>query len=63
MSDLALVGIAQRKPTKLSDLKNIRGFDYAQYQKEKGSASSKIVEKGLKADPVPSFKVERNPCP
>ena len=27
MSDLALVGIAQRKPTKLSDLKNIRGFD------------------------------------
>ena len=56
MSDLALVGIAQRKPTKLSDLKNIRGFDYAQYQKEKGQHLLKIVEKGLKADPVPSLK-------
>ena len=56
MSDLALVGIAQRKPTKLSDLKNIRGFDYAQYQKEKGQHLLKIVEKGLKADPAPSLK-------
>ena len=63
MSDLALVGIAQRKPTKLSDLKNIRGFDYAQYQKEKGQHLLKIVEKGLKADPVPSFKSRKKSLP
>ena len=63
MSDLALVGIAQRKPTKLSDLKNIRGFDYAQYQKEKGQHLLKIVEKGLKADPVPSLKSRKKSLP
>ena len=63
MSDLALVGIAQRKPTKLSDLKNIRGFDYAQYQKEKGQHLLKIVEKGLKADPVPSLKSQKKSLP
>ena len=63
MSDLALVGIAQRKPTKLSDLKNIRGFDYAQYQKEKGQHILKIVEKGLKADPVPSLKSRKKSLP
>ena len=63
MSDLALVGIAQRKPTKLSDLKNIRGFDDAQYQKEKGQHLLKIVEKGLKADPVPSLKSRKKSLP
>ncbi len=63
MSDLALVGIAQRKPTKLSDLKNIRGFDSAQYQKEKGQHLLKIVEKGLKADPIPSFKNRKKSLP
>ena len=63
MSDLALVGIAQRKPTKLSDLKNIRGFDYAQYQKEKGQHLLKIVEKGLKADSVPSLKSRKKSLP
>ena len=63
MSDLALVGIAQRKPTKLSDLKNIRGFDYAQYQKEKGQHLLKIVEMGLKAEPVPSLKSRKKSLP
>ena len=49
--------------SKLSDLKNIRGFDYAQYQKEKGQHLLKIVEKGLKADPVPSLKSRKKSLP
>ena len=63
MSDLALVGIAQRKPTKLSDLKNIRGFDSAQYQKEKGQHLLKIVGRGLEADPIPSLKNRKKSLP
>ena len=63
MSDLALVGIAQRKPTKLSDLKNIRGFDSAQYQKEKGQHLLKIVNRGLEADPIPNLKNRKKSLP
>ncbi|MBC95857.1 hypothetical protein CL649_03200 [bacterium] len=63
MSDLALVGIAQRKPTKLSELKNIRGFDSTQYQKEKGQHLLRIVERGLKTDTIPSLKNQKKPLP
>ena len=63
MSDLALVGIAQRKPTKLSDLKNIRGFDYSQYQKEKGQHLLKSLKRVLRLIQSQALKVERNPCP
>ena len=63
MSDLALVGIAQKKPTKLSDLQNIRGFDSSQYQGEKGEYLLKIVKKGLNADPVPSLKNHKKSLP
>ena len=51
MSDLALVGLAQRKPTSLGDLRNIRGLDSSQFQGDKGRHLLKIVGRGLNADP------------
>ncbi|GIR35035.1 MAG: hypothetical protein CM15mP49_04200 [Actinomycetota bacterium] len=48
MSDLALVGIAQRKTYKIIGSKNIRGFDYAQYQKEKGQHLLKSLKRVLR---------------
>lgn len=59
MSDLALVGIAQKKPTNLNDLKNIRGLDASHYKGEKGEQLLNIVKRGLNADSPPAPKSQK----
>ena len=61
MSDLALVGLAQRKPTSLGDLRNIRGLDSSQFQGDKGRHLLKIVGRGLNADPPRLLKNHKRP--
>ena len=61
MSDLAIVGLAQRKPTSLSDLRNIRGLDSSQFQGDKGRHLLKIVGRGLNADPPRLLKNHKRP--
>ena len=61
MSDLALVGLAQRKPTSLGDLRNIRGLDSSQFQGDKGRHLLKIVDRGLNADPPRLLKNHKRP--
>ena len=61
MSDLALVGLAQRKPTSLVDLRNIRGLDSSQFQGDKGRHLLKIVGRGLNADPPRLLKNHKRP--
>ncbi len=61
MSDLALVGLAQRKPTSLGDLRNIRGLDSSQFQGDKGRHLLKIVGRGLSADPPRPLKNHKRP--
>ena len=50
LSDLALIGIAQRMPKKVSDLSNIRGLDVKQFQGKKASSLLQIVADGLSRD-------------
>ena len=61
MSDLALVGLAQRKPTSLGDLRNIRGLDSSQFQGDKGRHLLKIVDRGLNAAPPRLLKNHKRP--
>ena len=47
LSDLALIGIAQRMPKQASDLSNIRGLDTKQFQGDKALSLLQIVADGL----------------
>jgi len=59
MSDLALVGVAQKKPKNLNDLKNIRGLDASHSKGEKGKQLLKIVERGLNTETPPVLKNQK----
>ena len=61
LSDLALIGIAQRMPKKASDLSNIRGVDAKQFQGNKASSLLQIVANGLSRDvKKPASKSQNN---
>ena len=47
LSDLALVGIAQRAPRSTSELKSVRGFDGRYLKDTNGTEIIELVEKGL----------------
>ena len=50
MSDLGLIGVAQRMPEQAKDLNNIRGLDTKQFQGSKSSILLDIVADGLNRD-------------
>ena len=53
MSDLGLVGVAQRNPDRLSDLKGIRGVDDQALQGERGEELLAVVRDGRSLRPEP----------
>lgn len=61
LSDLALIGIAQRMPKQASDLSNIRGLDTKQFQGDKALSLLQIVAAGLDRDvQKPTSKSQNN---
>ena len=61
LSDLALIGIAQRMPREVSDLSNIRGLDTKQFKANKASSLLDIVADGLSRDvKKPASKSQNN---
>ena len=63
LSDLALVGIAQRAPRSISELKSIRGFDGRYLKDIKGEQIIALVEKGLNLSPdqIATLKPDDSP--
>ena len=64
LSDLALVGIAQRRPKNLDDLRSIRGVDDRLARGEQGETLLRLVEEGADmAPPTRSRPSNREPRP
>ena len=63
LSDLALVGVAQRAPRTSEDLKGIRGFDGRRIKESSAEEILSIVAQGLKrtSDEVPTLDTEEGP--
>lgn len=60
LSDLALVGIAQRRPTSLDQLRSVRGVDDRLSRGEMGETLLELVEKGTDMPPPTRTRSNRN---
>ncbi len=63
LSDLALVGIAQRAPRSTSELKSVRGFDGRYLKDTNGTEIIELVEKGLALSPDQLATLEPDESP
>ncbi len=63
LSDLALVGIAQRSPTRLDELKSIRGLDSRSLKDSLAEELLSLVSEGMKmsGDEVATLEVDEGP--
>ena len=59
LSDLALVGIAQRRPTTLDQLRGVRGVDDRLGRGDMGETILDLVDAGTKLDPPPRAQNSR----
>lgn len=59
LSDLALVGIAQRRPKSLDQLRNVRGVDDRLTRGDSGERLLELVAKGVDLPPPPRTTVTR----
>lgn len=60
LSDLALVGIAQRRPKTAEQLRQVRGVDDRLARSDGGETILRLVEEGQKLPPLPQQRRSRN---
>ena len=63
LSDLAVVGIAQRAPSRATELKSIRGLDGRSLKDTSGQEILDLVSKGMSLDPTQIATLEPEESP